>query len=177
MSTYYTLSINNPGRISREMIADIFDCDADDVYDERIPIPAHTRLGREVPDFPGYPDVILILSLDVQWDVTGLEDSLRKLSEENPGAAIYLTSEGQGDYSDLKFFKWTNGVMGRSYSSFSAQVSWETVDLLREARDILGGVGVSIEPALGVLRRLVISLGSISVLKEPSYTGLYNSDN
>ena len=176
MSTYYTLSINNPGRISREMIAGIFDCDPGDVFDERIPVPAHTRWGREVPDFPGYPDGSLILSLDVQWDVTGLEDSLRKLSEENPGAAIYLTAEEQGDYSDLEFFKWSNGVMDRRYSSFSAQVSWETVDLLREAQDILGGVGVSIEPALRVLHRLVLSLGSISVMKEPSYTGLNNSN-
>ena len=176
MSTYYTLNIDNPGRISRETVADIFDCDVDDVFDERIPVPAHTRWGREVPDFPGYPEGRLNLSLEVKWGVEGLEDSLRKLSEENPKAVIYLATEGQGDFSDLKFFKWSNGVMGRRYSSFSAQVSWETVDLLREAQDILGGVGVSIDPALKVLHRLVLSLGSISVLKEPSYTGLNNSN-
>ena len=176
MSTYYTLNIDNPGKISREMVADIFDCDVDDVLDERIPVPAHTRWGREVPDFHGYPDGSLILSLEVKWDVAGLEDSLRKLSEENPEAVIYLTTEWQGDYFDLEFFKWTDGVMDRRSSSFSAQVTWETVDLLREAQDILGGVGVSIEPALEVLRRLVVSLGAISVLKEPSYTGLNNSN-
>ena len=176
MSTYYTLTINNPGRISREMVAYIFDCDTDDVLDERIPVPAHTRWGQEVPDFPGYPDGSLTLSLEAKWGVTGLEDSLRKLSEENPGAVIYLTTEEQGDYSGLVYFKWTTGVMDRRYSSFSVQVSWETVDLLREARDILGGVGVSIDPALSVLHRLVLSLGSISVLKEPSYTGLNNSN-